>query len=264
MTLSVLIDFAVSASQDARPCARRWTAADDEFIRANILTMTFAEIGQHLGRTAPAIHVRMKKSGLAPVTRQPGWYTTNQVARILYLDSHGVTKLCQRGILPYVRLPGKDMTKSIKRVTFYRWAVNPENWIYFHPARVRDPRLRRLIELARQRWPDEWWSTGQVADYYRLSSSNTVNHAILDGNLPASRWGNWYVKKSAALAHPFCNRRGCPDVSRKSWTANAYAFLVKARDEWHLTFTIIARMMKKREKEMGYRYKLAKRGEDDW
>lgn len=259
MNTSALIDFAVSVSQDLRPCARRWTPADDEFIRANILTMTLAEIGQHLGRTMPAINVRMKKSGLAPATRQPGWYTANQVARILCIDSHSMTQLCRRGILPYVRLPGKDMTKSIRRVTFYRWAVSPKNWIYFKPERVRDPHLRRLIELARVRWLDEWWTTQQIVDYYGLASSNSVAVAIRRGKLDAVRWGNWYVLRSAVMAHPFNAGQGSPGVDRKGWTANAYAFLFKAREEWHLTYAIIARMMKKNEKDTGYRYKLAKR-----
>jgi len=248
---SALIDFAVETSLDFCPFSRQWTEAEDEFIRANILTLTMAEIGQHLGRTEAAIDVHMKRTGLAPASRQPGWYTGEQVARILCMDSHSITKLCQRGFLKYTRLPSMTMTKSVRQVSFWVWAVNPDNWIYFNPRRVRDPHLRRLIELRRKRWPDEWWTTGQVAEYWGLACSNTVAAAIMRGKLPAVKWGNWYVKRSVALAHPFYP--GGSGHTDRSYTPAAEQFVLKAK-KLGLEWDVIARMMKKNQKYLEYRY----------
>ncbi len=49
-----------------------WTPDEDAFLRANYGTMTFTEIGAHLGRSIDAAKARAQKLGIQSA-RKPGW-----------------------------------------------------------------------------------------------------------------------------------------------------------------------------------------------
>jgi hypothetical protein len=234
---------------------RPWTAVEHSYLEQNLRFQTCAQIAEHLGRSQNALKIRGVRQQIPAPSKHPGYYTGNQVACILRVDIHSIMRLHELGLLKMHVLPGERHIMQISRIGLWVWAINPEHWIYFKPGRVRDVRLRRLIELRRQRWGDEWWTTGQIARYYGLACSNSVEAAIKRIHLPAVKWGNWYVKKSNALAHPFFARKGRPGTPRGNWTARGDAFLLKARDEWRLQWVVIGRLMKWPEKTAMYRYK---------
>ncbi len=213
-------------------------------------------MAQHLGRSPQAVKIAQVRRRIPAPSKRPGFYTANQAARILGIDVHCITELARRGLIRFDTLPGPRAIRQIAHVSLYVWAINPKNWIYFKPERVRDPRLRRLIGQRAQRWGDEWWTTGQAAEYFGLANSNSVTAAIYRGKLPAVRWGNWYVKRSDVLACHFVPKKGHAGYA---WSARADAFLLKARNEWRLTFAAIGRLMKWSARLVEYRYRVLRR-----
>jgi hypothetical protein len=252
MTLSALIDFAVNIPS-AQLRWRAWTPDELDYLRGNLHRIGCAGVGQALGRTAAAVKVIQVRRQIAAASKRPGYYTANQAARILGVDIHSLSRLEELGLIHFDVLPGKRAIRQISRVSLWVWAIHPDHWIYFKPARVRDPRLRRLIALRQAKWGDAWWTTGQVAAYYGLAISNTVDMAIYRGRLSARKWGNWYVKKSDALAYHFTPGKG---KSGYAWSPRADAFILLAHDEWGLSWSAIGRLMKWPPQRCIYRYKV--------
>jgi hypothetical protein len=238
------------------PWSNRWTAEEERFVVAHVGVLSHDQIGEALGRSAAAIHIRITRRQLPAASRRPGWLTGNQVARILGVDIHAVCAMHKRGILQFVVLPGPRKILNIRQVALHSWAVNPEHWIYFKVEKITDPYLNRLVELARSRWEDAWWTTEQVTAYHglvprphprqngkiALSASNLVEKHILDGILPGKRWGNWYVKRSDAVAHVF--RTGKGSSRPYPWTPRADAWILRARDELGLSWEALGRTMR--------------------
>jgi hypothetical protein len=251
MTIAALIDFAVRTSHDGQ--RRYWTREEESFLRRNLGRMTFRQIGVRLGRSENAVKIKQVRRQIPVPSKRPGFYTGNQVARILCVDIHCIILLHKRGLLKFAVLAGERRILQISQVSLWVWAINPMNWIYFKPHRVRDQRLRRLIELRQAMWDDEWWTPGQVARFYGLVTSNTVNQAIRRGQLPATRWGNWWIKRSDALNRPFYPGKG-RSTGKDHWPPRADAFILRARDELRLPYAVIGRMMKWPEKRVMYRY----------
>lgn len=133
----------------------------------------------------PAVHGLLDAAQYAALKRKPASYPPS-----------GPCYLCGREI-PGAAQPTSARFDDATWTALVRFAVNPENWIYFKPEHVKDPYLKRLIQMRRARWPDEWWRIGQVAAYYGVSVV-AVNKCIHDGRLPATRWGNWWIKRSDA------------------------------------------------------------------
>ena len=261
MSIDALIDFAVSIPS-VQLRWRAWSEDELDYLRGNLHRVGCAGVGQALGRTPAAVKVIQVRRQIAAASKRPGWYSANQAARILGVDIHSLSRLEELGLIHFDVLPGKRAIRQISRISLWVWAIHPDHWIYFRPTRVRDPRLRRLITLRQAKWGDEWWTTGQVAAYYGLASSNTVDMAICRGRLPAQRWGNWYVRRSDALSYHFTPGQGkvC-----KAWSKRADAFILLARDEWRLPdgsrglpWADIGRLMKWPPQRVAYRYGLLK------
>lgn len=180
--------------------AAAWTPEEEQFVRDHFRHMSDEEMGQALGRTAIAVKLCRKRhlTSLPPRSHDTALPTAKEVARLLGIGcSKSVTRLIQEGLLPGRTLPLNRHIWGVPWPALVRFAVNPENWIYFKPEHVKDPYLKRLIQMRRARWPDEWWRIGQVAAYYGVSVV-AVNKCIHDGRLPATRWGNWWIKRSDA------------------------------------------------------------------
>ena len=252
MDTSSLVAFAVSEAGEVYK--RIWQDWELEFVERNIGHMPLAEIGDRLGRSENAVKICQVRQRIAAPSKKPGYYTGHGVAKLLRVDIHSVCEWHRRGILVFHILPGPRQIMRISRIRLWMFAINPEHWIYFKIERVRDPKLRRLIELRRERWGDEWWTTQQVADHYGLVSSNSVHAAIERGQIPAVRWGNWRVKRSDALAHRMYPGKGEGRRHCGFSTPRADAFLIKARDDWGLQYQVIAKMMKWKLKRVEYRY----------
>jgi hypothetical protein len=212
----------------ARPATIRrkpstWTPAEDEHIRSNLGILTDAEIGAALGRSADAVHIRRERVLHLPApSKHPAIFTGNKAARALGLDIHKLSYLVDTGIIPARVMAGLRRIRLIRREDLTRWAVDPRNWPWFKLDRVADPQLKRLIELRRQRWGDEWWSTRQAADYHGVDVSD-IKRYIQAGRLPAVQvvnydgrislherpaWSYWFIRKSHAQAVTFYRRKG--------------------------------------------------------
>lgn len=230
-----------------------WTAEEDDFLRANLGRMSEQEIARHLGRSQIAVHLHWKRDlRLPPPSKDPRILTAEQIATGLRMDSKSVHKLIDRGLLPGRRLPTQGCTiRVVDRVALLEWLVNPRNWVYFDPKRVGSraargvrrvskvydaafwDKARRLVLACLARWDDEWWTPGQVAAYHGLVAgphgSAAVNNHILDGRLPAVRWGNWRILRSDAVAHFFAVGKGKGRKRGSRFTDRADAFAILAR-----------------------------------
>lgn len=244
----------------------RWTTQEDRFLQENLGVLTLEEIAARLGRSVNGVKIRQVRQQFAAPSKRPGWLTGHQVARILGVDIHPVCALAGRSLIPLRRLPGERGILTISKVTLYRWATNPEHWPYFirsvwDPARITDPRLRRLIERQKERWGDEWWSIGQVAAYHRVGHTD-VNRLIRQGKIAATDWGNWWIKRSEATRPglKFWKGKGARMAAYQEgrWSPRADAYLLQARAEG-LAWAEIGRRMKRKENSVRHRgYKLLK------
>jgi len=190
-----------------------WTEYERGFLLEHIGLMMDGEIGTALGRSRTAVKIKRTRWGLPAHSKRPGWLTGNGAAKVLGQDVHAITKLENQGILPCVRIPGERGILNIRRMTLYRWAVNPENWIYFKRAKVTDSHLRTLIERKAERWGDEWWTAGQVRDYLGLGDDRRVNYLLVrKGMLWGKKWGNWWFRRSVVtrpeVIYPFGRGHG--------------------------------------------------------
>jgi hypothetical protein len=236
--------------------APNWTLEEERFLRSNLGILPEAEIARRLGRSETGVHLHWKRDMKLPApSKHPDALTGHQVAVALDVDVHAAMKLIDRSILPGRRLPGDRGIRSVNRRTFVRWALNPRNWIYFDPRHVRDPHLRRLLEIRLAQWDDEWWTPGQVARYHGVDI-RAVNAAVRKGRLPAVKWGNWWILRSDALRARFYTGRGKgPDLN---WSESADAFIVLA-SAVGLSSSAIAAMTSWPDKRVLYRLSILRR-----
>jgi hypothetical protein len=232
-----------------------WSDAEDEFIRKNLGWMTDAEMGQALGRSAIAVHLRWDRDLELPgPSKAPNVITAHLAAKLLGIDGHKTAYWVDCGLIPGRVMAGGRNIRLIDRTTFRRWVLNPMHWVYFNPKKVRDPELRHMLELRAARWGDEWWSTVRVARYHGVETGD-VKRLIADERLPSFRlpvslggrdlnrkWSNHFVLKSEALKVTF--RKGRGNHLPCKFTPAADAWLLKARDELGFTFVHIGRTMK--------------------
>lgn len=181
--------------------APAWSAREDELLKRWLPWMSNEQIGARLGRTAVAVELRWKRDlRLTPRTFDPEWPTAREAARLLGMGcAKSIVRLIHEGLLVGRLLPMGRKMWGVSRHALIRFVANPENWIYFKPDHVKDPYLRRLVELRRARWPDAWWTPGQAGAYHGVTHM-AINNRINAGTLPAKKWGNWWIKRSDAMA----------------------------------------------------------------
>ena len=208
--------------------ANRWTPEEEQFLREQIGLMSDEQIGAALGRSAFAIKIHRQRKGIPAHSKRPGWLTGNGAAKALGVDVHNVMRLCRRGILPHQVMPGQRGILMVREAVLYRWAVNPMNWVYFRLEKVRDARLRRMLELKQARWDDEWWTIGQAAAWHG-ADDKVLNNAFHDGRLRGKKWGNWWVLRSEATRPGVHFWRGKGSNVTVEWSEAMDAFLVLGR-----------------------------------
>lgn len=241
------------ATADQRRKAPEWTPAEDRFVRENLGHMTDKEIGEYLGRTEIAVHLRWKRDLELPgPSKAPDVYTAHHAAWLLGIDSHKTTSWVDWGLIPGRIMAGGRKIRLIDRQTFRRWVLNPANWVYFDPKKVVDPELKRMCSKRAKRWGNEWWTTRQAADYHGIKTTE-IKRYIQRGELPSFRlpyslggrhtnryWSNHFVKKSDVLTLRVYHH----DDMRSRWTPGADAWILKARDQLGMSFIEIGRTMK--------------------
>lgn len=200
-----------------RKTARIWTEEENDFVIKNYGQIHEIRIAKQLGRTPISVRIHIKREmHLISMSKHPDILTAEQVANGIGLDSKSVHLLMDTGRMPCRRLPSIRSIRVIDRLTFMRWMLNPENWLYFKPNRVgalsRNGKRGlsecydfafwencRMIMLKRRRkWKDCWLTPGQVARLLHIDAADTryVNKAIHRGTLKAKRWGNWWIRQS--------------------------------------------------------------------
>lgn len=235
----------------------RWTAKEDAFIRENMGWMTDAEIGAALGRSAAAIKIRRVRKQLGSPSKQPGILTGNGVAKALGVDIHTIMRMQETGRMQFRLMAGERRIMLVPRVQLYMWAIRPENWVTFRIDQMEDRKLARIVALAQAKWTDEWWTVGQVAEYYGVNVCLVTKH-ICKGWLPAQRWGNHYVLRSVATSYDhFVPGKGRGWRESQIWPERADEFMLRA---WAAGFAVeaIARMMKWNPKRTAYRLRTLK------
>lgn len=256
-----------------------WSESEDQFLREHLAMMTDAEIGEQLGRSEIAVHLRWSRDLHLPSrSKHPEVITANQAADMLGIDDHKTAYWVDCGLIPGRLMPGERKMRLIRRQDFRRWVLNPMNWPYFDIRKVNDAELKRMLRKRAARWGDEWWSTRQVADYHGVDPKDVERYIKKLGrlhsfHLPVSRggrnidrgWSNHYVLKSEAIGVTF--KKGKGNHMPCKFTPAADAWILKARDELMMTFIEIGRTMKiGRVKRRGtnstiaYRYHLLKAG----
>lgn len=193
----------VPAPATAHGQANRWSPEEMAFLRANAGVLGDAEIGAALGRSENAVRVQVRRKGLMTPVKHPDYLTAQAAARVLGVDVHAVCGWIDRGLLAAELAPLSDRKVwRIRRTAFYAWAMRPENWVYFirsvrRPERIRDERLRRLLVKRKATWGDEWWTTGEAAEFHGVESTD-VQRYIVAGRLPGVKHQNWMVLRSEA------------------------------------------------------------------
>lgn len=252
---AAMIDFAVKGAQQVRAKPPKWTPAEDAFLAGNLGFMTEAEIGRALGRSVQAVHIRWSRElDLGAPSKDPNYISANRAADVLGVDAHKLTGWVDMGLIPARIMAGSVGYRLIDRQAFRRWVLNPMNWPYFDPARVRDPELKRMLKKRAKRWGDEWWSTRQVADYHGVTVQD-VKRYIAMGRVESYRlpyslsgrhrdraWSNHFILKSLAIKMKF-NRDRRLNAAIK-WSPAADAWILKAYDQLGMTFVQIGRTMK--------------------
>jgi transposase-like protein len=212
---------------------RQWTPAEDAFVAESLGQLSVEEIARRLNRTTSAVKIRWTRQGMTAASRRPDEITAEQIALILGVDSKAAGRWVDEGLLPGRRLPLRAVIRVVKREVFTRWAVNPRHWVYFEnsandTSRIIDPHLRRLIELRRERWGDEWWSGGDVARHFGVDPS-LLGTWIHRGRAPrwaAVKYANWRILKSAAVT--LAMKPGSGSGHEVDWTDKSDRFMVLA------------------------------------
>lgn len=248
-----VVVLARSGERPGRPSPNlnRWTDQEIEFARRNLGRLSLAEIGVRLGRSANAVKIKQVRLGWPSASKQWHEFTAHQVGEIMRKCGKTIVALIDLGILPGRVLPGGRNIHVVDVRAFERWLINPANWIYFDHRRIRDGRLRRLIELAKSRWPDRWLTTRQAAEIIGCNHHD-VNRWIRAGKIPARHWANWRVLESVARVTRIPKGKG--QGHDLHWSARGDVFLIRARAE-SIPWAVVARMMKQPEKRLQYRLK---------
>lgn len=207
--------------------AARWMPEEDVFLSESLGYLSFEEIGERLGRTPTAIKIRWTRRGMDAPSKRDGEVVATKVGRRMGTCGKLIIRLIDEGRMPGRVVPGDRNIHVITEKELRRWVTRPENWIYFKVERIRDRSLKRLVLLAQERWPDEWWSAGDVMRYHNLTNTHVVNKAIREGRLRAVRWQNWNILKSDAVAFRFGKGKGCNETI--DWSPAGDAFIVLAR-----------------------------------
>jgi hypothetical protein len=232
-----------------------WKPGEDRFLEQNLGWLSLAEIGEALGRSENAVKLRRRRLGLPAPSKHPNILTTQKIAEALGVDPKAAMRWVDEGILPGRRLPMERVIRVVRRTTFLRWFINPRNWVYFsHGKNIRDPHLRRLFELKRERWGDEWWSTGQVAEYHGVDH-RLVNKYVHDGKLPPGaivKWNNWWILRSAAVNLRFYTGKG--NAPSREWAEGFDAFVALARAVG-CSWPVLARSWSTGRGQAGFRLK---------
>ncbi len=214
--LPTLIASSLKVATAQTPCRRapRWSEKDINRVRDLLPYCSPKVVGQMLGRSEDGIKIMRQRQKIKASSKSEGWLTANRIMQLLGMpDARPVIGWVKKGLVLGHRIIGDD-TWMVYEISLRRWIVSPISWLYFDTERIQDPHLARLVELAQQKWGDEWLMTRQVADL-KGTTTRQVGQTIFRRMLPAvhivgkdgrhenGKWAFWGVKRSDAEAWQF-------------------------------------------------------------
>jgi hypothetical protein len=247
----------------------RWSADEDDYIRANLAYQSLDQVAETLGRSPNAVKCHGYRIGATTPRYAEGYISGNQVAQILGVDSHTPPYWMDRGLLESELYPYPDGSPKKRRATwaaFLRFLIRPISWVYFDVAKIKNDHLRRLVELAQAKWGDEWLTTTEAAQL-RGCNLDDVHNSIRHGRLWAYRagsvdrhrtvaWSYWFVRRSEAAT--FVVNKGSGSGHAYDWSPRADAFIIRCCTEG-IAWDDAARMMRWPVKRIVYRAMLLRR-----
>lgn len=234
--------------------APNWTDEELTFLRKNHSKMTDWQLGDLLGRTENGIKIKRVRMGLSSAARTATeLIPVRKSADLLGIDMHKLSGWCDAGMIKFTTTGPLRQVRLIRYIDLQLFAINPANWMLFNWRNIEDLHLRRLCELRAERWGDEWWTTVQVAQHHGVVVGIVSKHirlGWLDGYVPPKSiggragqraWKLGFVRKSVALKYTFRKMAGSQSLS--TITPRADAWIIRAVDELHMSFSAIARTM---------------------
>ena len=214
--LTALIENSLKVGMAHTPSrkAPRWSDKDLAKVKDLLPYHSPKIVGQMLGRSEDAIKIMRQRQHIKAGSKSEGWLTANRVMKFLGMpDARPVIGWVKKGLVLGHQINGDD-TWLVHEISLRRWIVSPISWLYFDTARIQEPHLSRLVEIAQGRWGDEWLTTRQVADM-KGTTTRQVGQTIFRGQLPAvhivskdgrhenGKWAFWGIKRSDAEAWHF-------------------------------------------------------------
>lgn len=259
MSLDALIEHFVDQADivHAPDRSHEWTDSELKQLREGCAAlMTDLEIAVMLGKSEMAVHLKRERLQIPTVRNTPGWMSANKVRKRLGInDQRPIIGWIRKGLVMGRSLPQGSTCWMVHEISLRRFVTRPKNWPFFDINKVRDPHLRRLIDMAKERWNDEWLTTREAADLAGHGDIRKVNLFIRLGRLDAvqtyNKDGRRSVHKKPSWSYNFVRRsqvlvtrweRGHGEAASKL-TENGLVWVKKALSiGWKATW--IARSMK--------------------
>lgn len=203
--------------EDINKHHRIWTKEEENFVQNNYGRICDEDIAKHIGRSITATKIHIKRElHLSSILKDSKILTAEHVANGLGVDSKTIHLLMDTGRMPCRRLPFRRNLRSIDKITFLKWILDKENWLYFKPSRVGNlfnkgkrrinkyydfafwEDARRILLKSYNKNKNYWLSVGQVSRLLHAQGGGTryINKAIHKKTLKAKRWGNWWIRKA--------------------------------------------------------------------
>jgi excisionase family DNA binding protein len=168
---------------------RPWTAHDlDLLVWLLDHGHSYALIARRLRRTETSVKLKCKRLGVSLLGSR-ATLSCRDVAGLLGLPC-GKTVSCWISGYGLRARNGGTKRKPLWRV---QWD-DPHHWMAFEPERCTDRLLREHLIESRQGQP-AWLTIGAAARRLGVDSK-AVNTWIHKGWLPATRYGNWWIRES--------------------------------------------------------------------
>lgn len=229
---------------------RMWTNQELKYLCENVGELGYEEVAATLGRSYNAVRVKAVRIGSPTSTHNTEYLSANKASALLGIDNHKCSIWMRSGIMPGSIAPtARGAVWRIHITALKRWVITPTSWLYVKPDEIPTQHLRRLAILAKVRWGDEWLDTDHVARVLGCTPGYLVSmlrRGLIRGGVQARNvssekknqaWCFWYMRRSDVehVRWPLIGFH---------WTPAQDAFLLKARDEWHLTYATIKALMK--------------------
>lgn len=214
LTTLITNSLKVGMAQAPSRKAPRWSEKDLAHLKELLPYYSPKIVGPLLGRSEDAVKIVRQRQHIKASSKSEGWLTANRVMQLLGMtDARPVIGWVKKGLVLGHRIAGDD-TWMVHEISLRRWIVSTRSWVYFDTTRIQDLHLARLVELAQERWGDEWLTTRQVADL-KGTTTRQIGQSICRGAIPAihvigkdgrhenAAWSFWAVKRSDAEAWHF-------------------------------------------------------------